>query len=166
MKRLRQDIVLVPSAGVSKLMPLASMLLGHDIDVAVFLDGDEPGRREGKKLVDKLLSGDDRRCLFVGDFLANPGGELEDIFPRHTYLEAVHEAYPDVELDFTLAEGAISGVVNQVNALFERKGLAKIDKWRPAAVLRDRILQAPENVDGQTLQVVAKINTALNRLLS
>src|SRR6266851_687518 len=32
--RLRRDIVTVPSAGLSKLLPLASMLIGHDIHVA------------------------------------------------------------------------------------------------------------------------------------
>jgi hypothetical protein len=30
------------------MMPLASMLIGHEVNVAAVLDGDEPGRREGK----------------------------------------------------------------------------------------------------------------------
>jgi len=36
-KRLRADIVIVPSAGLTKLLPLASMLIGHSVDVAALL---------------------------------------------------------------------------------------------------------------------------------
>ena len=30
---LREDVILVPAAGVSKLLPLASMLIGHDVEI-------------------------------------------------------------------------------------------------------------------------------------
>lgn len=124
------------------------------------------GLPAGKRLVEKLLSGNDRRCLFFGDFLPDRGGEIEDVFPRDTYLDAVKAAYPSFKTDFTVVENAFSGVVNQVTALFERKGLGKFEQWRVAAVLRDRILQAPDAVDRGTLEVVAAINVALNRLLT
>lgn len=166
LEQLRADIVLVPSAGVSKLLPLASMLLGHGIEIAALLDGDEPARREGRKLADKLLAGEDRRCLFIGDFLSNPGGELEDLFPRHTYLEAVRAAYPDVEVDFTTDEDQVAGVVDQLTAMFERKGLEKFQKWRPAAVLRDQILEGPDKVDAEVLRVAAEVTHRLNILLA
>jgi predicted ATP-dependent endonuclease of OLD family len=84
---LHPSIILTPSGGASRMMPLASMLLGHEVDVMAVLDGDEPGRREGKKLVDKLL-GDASRTIFVGDFSqpATRPAKLRTCFPRTTTL--------------------------------------------------------------------------------
>ena len=48
-------------------------------------------------------------------------------------------------------------MVNKVQALFERK---------PAAVLRDKIVDAPDKVTDSTLEAMEKINRALNGLFS
>jgi predicted ATPase len=163
--RLRNDIVVVPSAGVSKLLPLASMLIGHDVEVGALLDGDEPARKEGKKLVDKLLAGQDRRCLFIGDFLSNNAyAELEDIFTEEEYLAAVREAYPEVDLSFDVSEAAMVGIVNKLKALFERRKAGTFEKWRAAATLRDRIVVAPEKLSQPTCEVIAKIFDGINRV--
>jgi predicted ATP-dependent endonuclease of OLD family len=161
---LRPDLVIVPCAGVTKLLPLASMLVGHDVEVAALLDGDEPARKKGKKLVEKLLAGEDRKCLFIGDFADNADAEIEDIFPEDQYLSAVREAYPNVRLSFTESEKALSGVVKKVEALFERKGLGRFDTWKPAAILRDRILESPETVADSTVTLIDQIYSALNSL--
>lgn len=164
---LRPDIVVVPSAGVSKLLPLASMLMGHEVEVGALLDGDEPGRREGKKLVEKLLAGDNKRCLFIGDFVpAIQHAELEDLFPETDYLDAVKEAYPGVDLAFDANELALTGTVKRLKAVFERKNLGKFDKWRPAAVLRDRASQAPAHVPQQVCEVMGRIFEAVNAAFS
>jgi len=162
---LRRDITLVPAAGVTKLLPLASMLLGHDVEIAALLDGDEPPRREGKKLVDKLLAGDDRRCLFIGDFLdGNKHAEIEDLFPEQLYLAAVEQAYPDLKITFNDTEKAIEGVVNKVSAFFKRKGLAKFEKWKVAAVIRDRLLQKPDTIPMAVFETMSKIFESANNL--
>jgi predicted ATP-dependent endonuclease of OLD family len=163
--RLRPEIMLVPAGGVSHLLPLASMLVGHDVEIAALLDGDEPGRKEGTKLAQKLLGGDDRKCVFIGDFANKHDAELEDLFPEKEYLSAVAEAYSDVPLDFTDDEKTIESIVDRVTALFARKSV-KFEKWRPAAVLRDRILAAPENVDETTCRVVSAIFARLNELFT
>jgi predicted ATP-dependent endonuclease of OLD family len=163
---LRDDVVVVPAAGVSKLLPLASMLTGHDVEVAALLDGDEPARREGEKLVVKLLAGDDRRCLFIGDFVGTKHAELEDVFPEDEYLSAVREAYPGVDLKFTAAEKSKAGIIDRLQALFERKGLGRFEKWKPAAVLRDRILDKPDKVPPLVCQRMAKVFEAVNSLFS
>jgi AAA ATPase-like protein len=163
---LRQDVILLPAGGLTHLLPLASMLIGHHVEVAALLDGDEPGRREGKKLVDKLLAGQDRKCLFLGDFTGFTEAEVEDLFLEPDYFSAVQAAYPGVVLDFTAEERALKGVANKMTALFKRKGLGKFDKWKPAAVLRDRILAKPAAVAAKTCQDVGKIFTALNGLFS
>jgi predicted ATPase len=164
-QHLRQDIILVPSAGVAKLLPLASMLIGHDVEVAALLDGDEPARKEGKKLVEKLLAGEDRKCLFIGDCTAHPGAELEDIFPEDEYLDAVRVAYPGVKLNFSADERALAGVVAKVESFFARRNLGRLEKWRVAAVLRDRIIDRPDTVADETLDIIEQIYANINGLL-
>lgn len=163
-ERLRQDVIITPSAGVTKLLPLASMLIGHKVELAALLDGDEPARREGKKLVEHLLDYEDRKCLFIGDFVGVNEAEIEDVFPEAEYLAAVKAAYPDVSLDFSKEEKALPGVVNRIQALFKRKAVGRFDKWKPAAVFRDKIIDAPEKVASSTLDVIEKINHTLNGL--
>lgn len=97
---LRSDIIIVPSAGVRNLLPLASMLVGHNIEAVAILDGDEPARREGKKLNDKLFV----RSLFIGDFANSEDAELEDIFTETEYIAAVSAAYPKIEIKFDSSE--------------------------------------------------------------
>ena len=164
---LRRDITLVPAAGVTKLLPLASMLLGHDVEIAALLDGDEPARQEGKKLVDKLLAGDDRHCLFIGDFLdGNEHAEIEDVFPEELYLAAVEEAYPDLKITLNDTEKAIEGVVNKVSAFFKRKGLARFEKWKVAAVIRDRLLEKPDTIPMAVFKTMSKIFESANSLFA
>jgi predicted ATP-dependent endonuclease of OLD family len=164
---LRDDVVIVPSAGVSKLFPLASMLIGHDVEVVALLDGDEPGRKEGKKLAENLFTGETGRCLFVGDFVEQKThAELEDIFPEEVYLQAVKEAYKIADLAFGEQERAIEGVVNKVKALFERKGLGQFEKWRPAGVLRDWIVETPEKIPAAVYETVSRIFEAVNGVLT
>lgn len=161
---LRDDIVIVPSAGLSKLLPLASMLIGHDVEIVALLDGDEPGRKEGKKLAEKLLSSDTKRCLFIGDFVTHkPSAELEDIFPEDVYLAAVQEACKVSELTLGEKEKAIEGNVNKTKALFEQKGFGPFEKWQPAAVLRDWIIEKPEKIPEDVFKLAAQMFAAVNR---
>jgi predicted ATPase len=159
---LRNDAILVPSAGITKLLPLASLLIGHDVDVVAVLDGDEPGRREGQKLVEKLLSGDNGRCVFIGDFAATPQGEIEDIFCEEEYLAAVGRAYGREGLSFGPEEAALVGMVEKTAALFQRLGIGEFEKWRAAAALRDQILEQPGAISAETLGRAERIFRAVN----
>lgn len=164
---LRDDVVIVPSAGLGKLFPLASMLTGHDVEVVALLDGDEPGRKEGKKLTEHLFAGETGRCLFIGDFVQEKkDAELEDIFPEDLYLKAVNEAYRKDDLAFGKEEEAINGVVNKINSLFERKKLEPFEKWQAAAVLRDWIITTPEKVPDEVFQTACHLFEAVNKAFS
>jgi hypothetical protein len=46
---LHSSVIITPSGGASRMIPLASMLVGHQVDLVAVLDGDEPGRREGAR---------------------------------------------------------------------------------------------------------------------
>lgn len=159
---LRNDVVIVPSAGVNKLLPLASMLIGHGVQVVALVDGDAPGRREGKKLVENLFAGNTGSCLFIGDFVKDKEAELEDIFPEETYLAAVKEAFKLDDLAFSQEEKSISGLVNKVKALFERKGYGPFEKWKVAEVLRDWILSGADKVPDEVFEIVGGIFEKVN----
>ncbi|MCE5225815.1 MAG: AAA family ATPase [Porphyromonadaceae bacterium] len=158
-KCIRSDIVIVPSAGVRNLLPLAGMLIGHNIKVVAVLDGDEPARKEGKKLKDKLLG----MSLFIGDFTSNERAELEDIFTDNEYISAVQAAYPDADIAFDPSEKTIQGIINKIEALFLRKELGKFEKWKPAAILRDRIVDSPEDISDKAYNIMDKIFEDINR---
>jgi hypothetical protein len=74
--------------------------------------------------------------------------------------------YPGIQIELNPAEKALRGVVNKVTAVFERKGLGRFDKWKPAAVLRDRVTDSPGNVDASTLNAVEHIFEKINSLFA
>lgn len=161
---LREDLVIIPAAGIRNLLPLASMLIGHKIDVVALLDGDEPARKEGEKLNEKLLTADNRKSLFIGDFTNNKNAEIEDIFTEREYLSAVQEAYPSIDITFDPSEESKIGVINKVQAFFKRSRPEKFEKWRPAAILRDRISESPDTVSPQTYEIMGKIFESVNKV--
>lgn len=163
---LHPSIILTPSGGASRMMPLASMLLGHEVDVAAVLDGDEPGRREGKKLVDKLL-GDASRTIFAGDFspAGNTTGETEDLFPDYYYLAAVKKAHGKIDLRFNAEEQKIPNIIDRLTAVFARKSHGDFEKWKIARALADTIDADPQAVPAQTLDAAAQIFQKINALI-
>lgn len=163
---LHPSIILTPSGGARHMMPLASMLLGHEVDVVAVLDGDEPGRRAGRKLVDKLL-GDSSRTIFAGDFspAGNPAGATEDLFPEDYYLAAVKKAHGHIDLRFNAEEKQIPSIIDRLTALFERKGHGDLGKWKINRALADTIDADPQAVPAQTLDAAARIFQKINALI-
>lgn len=162
MKYLREDAIIVPCGGVSRLLPLASMLLGHEVKLAIVLDGDEPGRQKGKEVQSRLLL----KCLFLSDFTKKEEAEIEDLFPEKLYLDAVCVAYPEIKrpLEFSQEENNIQCISKRVKAMFERKNLA-FEKWRPARVILDWINEKPGEVSDETLTKFESIFDEVNRIL-
>ncbi|MFV8231536.1 AAA family ATPase [Mycolicibacterium fortuitum] len=161
---LRDGIIITPGGGAGRVLPLASMLVGHEVQAAALLDGDEPGRKEGRK-VERVL-GYDNRVLFVGDFTpdGNTTGEIEDLFPDDYFMAAVKEAYPGKDLRFNADEKAVPNIVDRLEALFERKGHGVFEKWKVARVLADNIMADPSKVPTDVLDAFERIAVALNAI--
>lgn len=162
---LRDGIIITPGGGAGRVLPLASMLVGHEVRAAALLDGDEPGRKEGSK-VERVL-GYDNRVLFVGDFTpdGNATGEIEDLFPDDYFMAAVKEAYPGKDLRFNADEKGIPNIVDRVEALFERKGHGGFEKWKVARILADGIMADRSKVPSETLDAFANVAVELNKLV-
>lgn len=163
MGTLKRETVIVPCGGVNRLMPLASMLLGHDILVAILLDGDEPGKRKGKEAETKLLL----KCLFVSEFAKKEEAEIEDLFPEKLYLDAVKETYPDIKMpiEFSEEEKKIQCVSKRVKTAFERMGNHTFEKWRPARAILDWIQENPEIIPPETLAKFESIFKEVNKIV-
>lgn len=163
MSNLREDAVIVPCGGVSKLFPLASMLLGHDIKVGILLDGDEPGKRKGKEAQTRLLL----KCLFMSDFAKKEEAEIEDLFPEEFYLDAVYQAYPEIKkpIAFSEEEKKIQCIAKRVHAAFERMGDQTFEKWRPTRVILDSIHEKADMLPSETLVRFESIFQEVNKIL-
>ena len=140
------------------------MLVGHEVEVAALLDGDETGRKEGKKL--ERVLGFDNKVLFVGDHThdINTTGEIEDLFPDDYFMAALKEAYGSKDYRFNADEKAIPNIIDRVTALFERKGLGDFEKWKVARILADKITAKPKDVPTETLDSIEAITKALNEI--
>lgn len=163
--QLSPTTAILPAAGATKMAPLASLLLAHDVAFVALLDGDEPARRAGKKLSEQLFNGDGTRCLFVADVLGVESGEIEDVFAGEDYFSAVKLAYPGLELDFTPTERLIPGVVNRMEALFKRQSLGVFEKVKVAALLRDWVLENPDKLSPSTVDAAERLLLAVNNSL-
>lgn len=162
---LRDGIIVTPGGGAGRVVPLASMLVGHEVQVAALLDGDESGRKEGRK-VERVL-GYDNRVLFVGDFTpdGNSVGEIEDLFPDDFFMAAVKETYPGKDLRFNSDEKATPNIIDRLEAQFARKGHGAFEKWRVARVLADSVMAEPSKVPDEALDAFEQIAIELNKLV-
>jgi hypothetical protein len=161
---LADGVIIAPGGGAGRVVPLASMLVGHEVQVAALLDGDEPGRKEGKKL--ERVLGFENRVLFVGDHThdANLTGEIEDLFTDDYYVAAAKRAYAGKDLRFNADEKAIPNIVDRFEALFARKSHGTFEKWKVARELADSITSTPSEVPDETLDSFEAIAGALNQI--
>lgn len=158
MNSLTKDAVIVPAGGTKNLMPLAAMLLGNKIEIRVLLDGDEPGLRKEKEAESQLMV----KCFLVSSYSKKDAAELEDLFPEELYLRAVKEAYPQTKLELTGENGNVGPVTKKVETTFQKTGLGKFEKWRPARILTNWIQTQPEILPQETLDTFEAIFKAVN----
>jgi len=135
MQTLHEDIVISPAGGTKHIMPLASMLICNDVQIAVLLDGDQQGLQKEKSLKEKLLV----KGMITDTFTGKTNSEIEDFFENSLYIDAVKIAYPDYVIEFTSDEEKIIPIVNKIEAMFERKKYDKLEKWRISSVIIDWI---------------------------
>ena len=162
METLGRDVVIIPSGGTRNIMPLAAMLVGNDLKLAVLLDGDQPGIQEEKRLKEKLLV----NCLLVNSFAGKDDAEIEDLFLEEFYMKAL-EAYSGKEVQFSEEEKSIACITKRVEQAFKRLKLDGFEKWKVANVLVDWIQKdSGENkISDDTCKTFEKIFVKVNALL-
>ena len=89
---LHEDTVLVWAGGISRMMPLASIMFSTsgvgERKMLVLLDSDAEGTKASKRF-QRDLFGDDSRILMLGHAVNLKMATVEDIIPRDIYTDAV-----------------------------------------------------------------------------
>ena len=136
------------------------MLVGHEIKIGVLLDGDQPGIQKQKDL-DRLRL----NAILVSSFSNKKTAEIEDLFPEDLYLDAVKEAYSIDDVTFIEDEKKIESITERVEALFARKKYGKFEKWKPANLLVDWILQDSDKIPNETCKAFESMIVKINEIL-
>jgi predicted ATP-dependent endonuclease of OLD family len=162
MGHLRSDIAIVPCGGTKKLLPLASMLIGNDIQVVALLDGDDVGRQKGREAKSSLQL----NCIFINDYTGETESEIEDLLPEKMYLDAVKSSYPEIghQLTFSQEEDKIKCITKRVKKAFERLG-KEYEKFGPSTVIVDLIREKPDALQKETLEKFETLFKAINEKL-
>ena len=160
---LHNDVVISPAGGTKNMMPLASMLVGNDVQIVVLLDGDESGLKKGKSLKKKLLI----NSLSTDDFTEKEKSEIEDFFDNSLYIEAVKIAYHDYTIEFNTDEEKIVPIVDRVESVFNRKNYDKLEKWKVGKVLVNWISKqsSEKKISDATLEKFEKLFQQANEIL-
>jgi predicted ATP-dependent endonuclease of OLD family len=163
---LDDDIVLLPMGGTTKLAPLASLLAGHDVEVAILLDSDQAGQSAIKKL-SSVIADVDSRCVHLSDAVDDDDvEELEQMMPKEYYLEAVKRSYPDVEMEFNASEEKIVNIADRVEVMLKRKGHGKLEKWRPIQQIIADINAGSESVPPTLVDAASAVLTRINSVFA
>ena len=163
---LDEDIVLLPMGGTTNLAPLASLLAGHDVELAMLLDSDPAGLSATKKLK-AVIADVDSRCVRISEATNNPAiEELEQLIPEDYYLDALARAYPKLKFDFNKEEKAIANIVDRVQALLTRIGEGKFAKWRPIRQVVADVGAGSSKVPTELLDSASAVLQKLNAVFS
>jgi predicted ATPase len=162
---LSPSITLVPSGPAGQMVPLASMLAAHHVDLTVLLSGSQPVRDDGGQFA-AALPGGISRVVFTGDFVpeGNPAGGVEDLFPSDYYLAAVKQVYGKIDLRTSAAEQQL-GIAERLRVMFARKGHPPFERWKVARALSGRAEADPRSIPPVTLTAAAQLFTYLNDLI-
>jgi len=159
---LPEDVVMLPVGGAMNMAPLASLLVGHEIQIVLLLDSDKAAQTAIQK-VRSIMAKLGDMCLQATQFSDDPEAEeLEDLIPETYYLDAVQRAYSNLPLRFTVRDKDIPSVVDRVNAVFMRAGQPKLDKRRPALVMAQDIREGKASVPTEVIELGRKIFAAVS----
>ena len=163
MSTLDSNIVISPAGGTKNIMPLASMLVANNIQIAVLLDGDQQGSQKGKSLKEKLLV----NSIIVDSFTDKVGSEIEDFFEDSLYIEAVKTAYPKHKIIFNANDAKIVPIVDRIESVFTRAGYGKLKKWKVNNVLIDWIVKqsSEKKISDATCKKFEKLFQHINEIL-
>jgi ABC-type cobalamin/Fe3+-siderophores transport system ATPase subunit len=130
-----REIVFPPAGGTRGVKPMVSILGAKDDDLPyVTLDSDEGGRTMAAQLRAGLYKGSPDRVLLVGDFVAVPDAEIEDLFPQEfiaklitRYLQRLLAIQDD---DFHEVVESGKPIIPQFEAYAAKNGVALPESWK------------------------------------
>lgn len=166
---LHPDTVLLFAGGTSRLMPLASIMLGtlgiEENKLLILLDSDKAGQSAARQITEVFH--DEATVLLLGTAIGRPRATIEDMIPRETYAAALRAAGHEVTL--TRDETEMETTVATMERAFARLGLGAFGAEHKSAALLQLIGQwskTPDAIPTSTLasarQLIKTVNAAFS----
>lgn len=165
---LREDLVVTPAGGATKVAYVATLLAGQQLKVAALLDSDAEGIAARQQLIHNWLL-KDSDVLLLGDVIGASGMfSLEDLFDEGYYLSHVSAAYRKelAESAVTLPEMPSKSVVERLDSYFEERSL-HFNKGRIAKrIMGDLATKSLDDLPKATVEAFRKTIAAINEVVS
>ena len=109
---LPEDVLITAAGSASEIVPLATFMIGQQLNVVALFDSDSAGTQAEERLLKTWITRyKEARAatLLVGHAIGTSGGTvtIEDIFPESYYLEKVRESHENKLKDKGLSDDAI-----------------------------------------------------------
>lgn len=133
---LKEGVTIVPVGGLDKVATFISLLKGHKLNVACFLDSfkDQKGRQRLDDLIKKKII-KERNIRFAHEFCETGGkvADVEDLFTKDDYLKLFNASFPEYK-DVQVADlkDASASVISEINKVL---GIDHFNHYRPAREL-------------------------------
>ncbi len=124
---LDEKLAVASAGGAPKVPYQVSLLSGHKLKVAAFLDADGEGKSAKDALVKNWIL-DDKLILTTQDACNVAQSTVEDLFDHAFYVAAVNDTYPDLKVDVTTLD-ASKPILTQIESFagktFSKGSVAK-----------------------------------------
>lgn len=167
-----KEIVFIPTGGTKGIRATASIIGGVKEDLPpVIVDGDTPGMKIKKELLDELYAACQDRIISISDFSKVEKGEIEDLFPKRKMQLAAskflrHEYQCDE--DFEDANLSDEPICNQIEK-FSRDNEFQLEKgWKVklAASVKSEILKGNNKIFAEEDTELAKFIDIFKKIIS
>lgn len=161
---LREQLVVTPAGGASKVAYVATLLKGQELRVCALLDSDAEGEKARQHLVRNWLL-EEGDVLMLGLVVDRPGPlAIEDLFDESYYLQHTESAYAK-ELagkDLKALMGQPRSVVDRLTDFFEGSGIS-FNKGRVAKrIMKDLATKKASDLSVSTIEGFTKVIAAVN----
>jgi len=161
---LKEGVTIVPVGGLDKVATFISLLKGHKLNVACFLDSfkDQKGRQRLYDLIKKKII-KERNIRFAHEFCdaGSQVADVEDLFTKNDYIKLFNVAFPEYK-DLQVSDFKDASIP-VIAAIKEALGINHFNHYRPARELARRGVR-PDFFNEESLTNFEKAFKALNKL--
>ncbi len=166
------DVMITAAGSVSEIVPVATFMIGQELEVVALFDSDGAGKRAEEKLRKNWLTrykDATARTLLLGDSIGMPSSEatIEDLFPEDYYLEKARESHEgrlkasDLAWEDIRIHGA-GPLLQRVKQGFEQVGV-QFNKGSVGKLIRRDLINwsRPEDLPSELAERAQCLMTAL-----
>jgi predicted ATP-dependent endonuclease of OLD family len=149
MPGLPDDVQIIAAEGASKVVYIATFMIGQGLEVVTLFDSDDEGRIEEARLREKWLTrykNAKSNTVFFGEAVgleADKDFAIEDLFTEHYYLKMVKESHRDKMREYDVANITLTGedpLCNRVTRACSSAGI-QFNKDSVAKLIRKDLLK-------------------------